>query len=187
MKLRMLGMAVLLSLVMTLPGAAFVVTSVSIEPDSTIVGVGSLFSVDVMVSNVFDLYAVDLDFTYDTAIMDFVGFTTGPFLSSDGNSTFVIPPVVNESAGTIDDYVETRMGPVPGISGSGILLTLDFIATGVGTGMIDVSALLAGDSQPPDPIFCMNEPGQVEVLIPEPASLLLVGSGLALLMRRRKS
>ena len=85
MSLKVGGLVFLVCALASLPSEA---TLVTVIPSNTEVAVGDEFSIDIIVSDVADLYTVDLDILYDTAILDFVGFTQGDFLSSEGDPTF---------------------------------------------------------------------------------------------------
>lgn len=95
------------------------------------------FCADVQVASVVDLYAVAFMLQYDASLMEFRGFTTGPFLGS--SSELLVEVDVDEDPvtglGTITVGL-TRTMDAPGVTGSseddGPLITLcwDLLATG---------------------------------------------------------
>lgn len=180
MKSVVAGVTIVLCGLLCLPAEAIPILSV--EPSYTAVQVGDTFSVSIMIRDVEDLFAVDLDVFYDDEIMSLIAYHQGTFLKSEGDSTFVKDPILHP--GFLECYAETITGTFDGVTGSGLLLTLDFIAIEEGCGTIEVvGELLCSCLYPIDHI---ERPAQVIVATPEPATVLLFGVGLALLIRRRK-
>jgi hypothetical protein len=72
----------------------------NIEPPSQVVHPGPSFSLDVLISNVADLYAFQFDLGFDPLILSATGVTEGPFLPSGGTTAF-IPGTIDNSGGTV--------------------------------------------------------------------------------------
>src|SRR4051794_39175811 len=108
---------------------------ISINPSQNPVGLGSTFTVDVMIADVTDLYAYQFDVVFDSAQFSATGVTEGGFLPSAGATVFGDGAIDNIS-GRISLNFATLVGLVPGASGSGSLLTVGFVASGLGTGTI---------------------------------------------------
>ena len=88
------------------------------------------------------LYGAAFDLGYPAAVLDFQGATPGEFLSSDG---FQVSLQVAEETGNLIVGV-TRLGAVPGVGGSGTLLTLRFRAVASGSGSLSFSRTQAVDA-----------------------------------------
>ena len=102
------------------PDAAFV----RCEPASAAGQVGDILTVDLYVEGVSDLYGVDLQLAFDTAIADVVDEDAGlPGVQILPLSGFLQPGFVarkdaDNAAGTIQ-YANTQLNPTPPANGSG--------------------------------------------------------------------
>jgi len=84
------------------------------------------FDVEIVVSNVTNLYSAPFILTYDPVILDFEGATEGPFLKKDGKPTaFQAAGAKNSGQITIN---LSRTGDVGGVSGTGTLAKVTFKA-----------------------------------------------------------
>jgi hypothetical protein len=94
---------------------------------------------EVRATSVSDLYGVAFDLTYPANLLQHVRSTQGPMLAggtfqgSVSNGRLVVGL--------------SNLGPVPGSSGSGVLLTFEFRAIGAGEGTFTFSKNQAVDSQ----------------------------------------
>lgn len=159
---------------------------ISVLPHETTVGLGDYFTVDIVITDVRELYAVDLDVLFNTDIMDYDSYSQGTFLSSEGDWTFVIPPVILESSGLLQSYVESILSSPDGVSGGGLLFSVTFQATEIGTGLIDIGGELMDINCMP---FEYATVAGIVTVVPEPASMVMLGSlgaGLLIMRRRRK-
>ncbi len=152
---------------------------VSIEPPILTTGVGSFFDVFVDISNVTDLYAFQFDVSFDPTIISVVDVTEGAFLPN-GGSTFFIPGLIDNTAGTISFTADALIGAISGTSGSGTLAALNFQGLALGTSPVNLSNVIVLDSNFSDISF--NTVGaSVNVssaAVPEPVSIILLDSGL---------
>ena len=96
-------------------------TTVKITPAFQAVDPGEIFSIDVIVENVTNLWAFDITIEYDAAIIVFDHSEFGDFLDSG-----MAAPVTSEP-GRISCGM-TQVSPAEAKSGSGVLCTLTFIA-----------------------------------------------------------
>jgi hypothetical protein len=94
---------------------------------------------EVRATSVSDLYGVAFDLTYPPGLLQHVRSTQGPLLAG---GTFQ----GTASAGRLVIGL-SNLGPVPGASGSGLLMTFEFRAAGAGEGTIAFSKNQAVDSQ----------------------------------------
>lgn len=96
---------------------------------------GGNLDLAVQASEVTDLYGVAFDLGYPASVLDFEGATQGDFLAQGG---FQVSFQVAEETGNLIVGI-TRLGAVPGVSGSGTLATIRFNAIASGSGAISFS------------------------------------------------
>lgn len=109
--------------------------SLTAGPGST----ASTLVLEVRANSVRDLYGVAFDLTFPNQLLQFVSLQQGPFLQGATAQNGVLPDrlVVGIS----------RLGAVPGETGSGVLMTIQFRAIGSGQGSFTFTKNLAADSQ----------------------------------------
>lgn len=160
--------------------SAFAIPVLSISPTSMDVLPGDAFSLNVEISDVIDLYAFQFDLTFDPALLAATAVAEGPFLLN-GGSTFFIPGVIDNLGGSIVSTADTLLGSVPGVTGSGTLATFSFDALVPGTSPIFLANVFLLDSSL-NPIDFSVSDGSVNIVdvnvVPEPATWLLLGSGI---------
>jgi general secretion pathway protein D len=109
-------------------------TVLSVEPKIVQETTGQNFTVNVSISNVADLYAWQLELSWNPSLLNVTNVAEGPMLKSSGNSTF-FSPVVNNAAGNISALC-TRVlsfgSNVTGVNGYGTLMTVQFEVIGSG-------------------------------------------------------
>jgi len=103
-------------------------TTVSVSPSTITASVGQNFTVNVTVSNVYDLYGWQFRLNWTAGLIEVVKVTEGPFLKL-GSTYFYWD--INATAGRMVADC-TLLGNVPGVSGSGTLATITFNVKGVG-------------------------------------------------------
>jgi hypothetical protein len=109
-------------------------------------GVGaSTLVLEVMADQVTDLYGVAFDLSFPSNLLRFDGGDEGDFLSGPAGSGVGTSLQLTANGGVLVVGV-TRLGDVPGRTGSGVLLTLRFTAIASGTGSFSFSANQAFDS-----------------------------------------
>lgn len=92
----------------------------SVEPSSQSVASGSVFTVDVDISNVSNLYGYQFDLTFNPSVLASVSSSEGSFLATGGNATFFIPGTDDNVVGNVFATADTILSAVPGASGSAI-------------------------------------------------------------------
>jgi hypothetical protein len=154
---------------------------VSIHPSVSNPVAGSTFDVLVDITSVTDLYAFEFDISFNPTVLSAVNVTEGAFLPA-GGTTFFIPGLIDNTAGTIAFTSDTLVGPLVGVSGSGTLAKIEFHANALGTSTFDASGVSLLNSNLNDISFTSTN-GRVDVDtatgVPEPTTLALLGLGLA--------
>ncbi|HXF51791.1 MAG TPA: hypothetical protein VNM43_08935 [Dehalococcoidia bacterium] len=143
------------------PGAAIE----RIEPPfQTVPITAASFTTDVTIEQVNNLGAYEVLVKYDSAFVEFVSFTNGPFLGSTGRTVFCLNPVITTVQGTIKRLQVgcVTSGSQPGPSGSGLLATVEWAPLAEGTVLLDLEPSLA------DPlgneIFAVAYDGIVDII-----------------------
>lgn len=159
----------------------------SIEPSVTTVSAGSVFAVDVDITDAVDVYAFQFDLGFDQTALSVESVSEGSFLST-GGATFFIPGSIDNSAGTISSTSDSLLTAISGVSGNGTLVTVNFRALVPSTSTLSLFNFIVLDSQLSG-IVASVEAGSVIVTdstsVPEPSVLTLVGIALAYSWRRR--
>lgn len=168
-------------------------TNLAVDPQSQTVLSGNAVSVDINVLDATDLYGWQFSLGYDGTILSLISVDTGPLLGT-GGSTFWSAPDTSTS-GKILGGTEILTGAIPGVNGSGTLLTLNFNTIALGTSPINIYVNDADPGLPTELINSSGNPiafsaadGGVTVVVPEPISstLFLVGGAMLGFRRFRK-
>lgn len=159
--------------------------------------ISDIFTVDVVVTDVTDIFAFNIDVGFDSTILSVNTVAPGAFLGSGGGLTLGglgLFGFNTATPGEIQDINDSLLGLVPGVTGSGVLATITFTALSNGLSALDFLNVnsLAGtealNSIGAPIIFTGASSADVNV-IPEPGTLLLllIGCGLfiALTQTRR--
>lgn len=156
--------------------------SISIQPTSQLINAGQSFSLAVNATDVTDLFAYQLDVAFDPTKIAATAITEGAFFPS-GGTTFFIPGTIDNVSGTIDLNGDTLIGAIPGVTGSGTLLTFQFTALHEGISPVSLANVLLLNSAS-SPIAVTSSNGSVTVQgltpVPLPSSLILMSTALAL-------
>ena len=170
------------------PASAAPITTVEILPLPKIAVVGDIFSLDLSIANVSDLFDYQFDVTFNPTILQANGISDGGFLTSGGGTSvfsgaFLL--MLDNTAGLVT-ILDSLTGPVTGVTGSGVLARINFSALMPGESAIGLGNVILEDSIGA-PIDAETIDGRVQVNpIPEPMTLLLVGSGVAVGLRRAR-
>lgn len=152
----------------------------ALTPSSTTIAAGSTFSLDLVGTDLADLYAFQFALSFDPAIVHVLGVTEGPALPTAG-TTFFVPGAADNVAGMLALSGDTLIGPIPGFTGGGTLASISFAAVAGGTTSISFSDVLTLSSA-----FDVGVPtlesANVAVTgtspVPEPSTTLLMAIGL---------
>jgi len=98
---------------------------------------GSVLEVEVRADQLTAAYGVAFDLTFPSSLLRFEAFAEGSFLSAGGAQTSL--QVAETGAGRLV-VGHTRLGNVAAASGSGVLMTLRFVAVGPGSGSFSFTA-----------------------------------------------
>lgn len=148
-------------------------TTIRVDPLQTQVQTGDSFDVSVIVTEVSDLYAFQFDVSFDPLVIHSLGVDEGPFLPS-GGSTYFDQGTIDNVAGMISFVLDTLIGSVPGVTGTGSVATLHFEALVAGVSPIELSQVMLLTSDIEEiPVTISN--GSVTVPIPSTVLLLLGG------------
>jgi hypothetical protein len=105
--------------------------------------IGNTFQVHVNITGAVDLFAYQVNVTWNPAILSYSGLTYGEFLARTGSAYGTSRTQPTLKADNVAGYVsvaETILGDVAGITGNGRLFTISFLimdygATPIGIGM----------------------------------------------------
>lgn len=121
-------------------------TTLSVNPAYITALPDDVFSIDIEVADVVDLYtfAFDLQFAPFGNVLAVRRVLEGPFLGSDAESTdFSYTVSVLEGSVKVGS---TRLGEVGGIDGSGVLATIEFKVVEAGTSTMELTSTVLEDS-----------------------------------------
>jgi len=140
------------------PGSAHVY----IMPSSTKITLGVPFSIDVMISNVADLYGFEIKLGYNTTILNAINASEGSFLKQAGETWNITE--INDAGGYVK-FAVSRLSVENGVNGSGTLFTLTFNSSLSATGTTSIAFNTVKLSNPQSqPISHTFLGGSVEVV-----------------------
>ena len=173
---------VVLSFVSLVILAPYVVEAVpTISAPSVTVGVGDAFTIPISITGATDLTSWQFDLAFNPAILQANLVSEGPFMSSFGTTLFT-PGVIDNGTGLISLVADSYVDIPPNPSGSGVLANIDFLAFAPGVSPLTFSNVFLNLSGQGFEI--VN--GQTTA-VPEPATMILLASGLGFLGMRRLS
>jgi len=153
----------------------------TISAPSVTVSVGDTFTIPISISDAVDLASWQFDLAFDPAIVQANLVSEGPFMSSFGTTLFT-PGVIDNGTGLISLVADLYVDLPPNPSGNGVLANIDFLALAPGVSPLTFSNVFLNLSDQDFEIVT----GQITA-VPEPATLMLLGGGLALFGMRRLS
>ena len=128
-KLKLFGFSVCLIFILSLVSSFVGAASLSIYPENPSVSQGESFNVIVEVSDVVgtELYGFQFDIEYDSSFLTYNRIIPGDFLS-EGGVVGVDYSGPRTSIGNLEDYRAVRYQTKAGVTGSGVLATIQFTA-----------------------------------------------------------
>lgn len=155
-------LSILAPMLLTAPVQA-IVPAVSVNPSSLTTELEQNFNVDIVISDVLDLYGWEFTLSWNPYVLDALNVIEGPFLQGDGRSTFFTYNISLIDGRIVVDC--TLLGWISGVSGSGILSTLTFYPKNSGECSLDLYNFSFIDSNE-QPIFCQTSNGYVRIISP---------------------
>jgi hypothetical protein len=127
------GLCVFLSLlvvssIVAVVSAPVTVPLVYVDPAESAVDPGDSFSININVQDVTDLFSWGIRLEFNPNVLECTAVTEGPFIQSQNPTSFVNVIKIN--------YIDagcTTLGALPGVSGSGVLMTATFTVKDSGT------------------------------------------------------
>jgi general secretion pathway protein D len=108
---------------------------------------GQSFSVNLVMTNATDLYSAPIQIKYDPAVLKLTDVAPGDgnLMASDGQQPTFTKNILNDTGEA--DITLNRLPGTPGVTGSGMLLTLSFTTLGRGATSVSVPAFSPSNSQ----------------------------------------
>jgi hypothetical protein len=155
---------------------------ISVVPSPANVNIGQSFSLNIQITGTTDLYGYQFDLGFDPSILAATSTTEGSFLPT-GGSTFYIPGTVDNSGGAVTFTAGILDGALSGVTGAGVLSSVNFTALAAGTSAITLFNIVAIDSFGQGRAVTATN-GTVNVsasggATPEPSTLFLTTLGFA--------
>ena len=139
-------LVILTSLSLPFPVVSAAAT-VSIDPRTpTVWGTDESFTMNITVSDVSGLYGWEGQLFYDSSILSCLSASEGPFLKNAGGTYFNVS-ITNDfdtTRGRIKAF-NTLLGQIPGVDGSGVLLTVTFLTKALGISLLDIESVILAD------------------------------------------
>jgi uncharacterized membrane protein len=128
-----------------LPEDIVLTHTLSIEPASNEVILGEEFTVNVVISDVQDLGALEYTLEYIPSVVQATNVQLGDFPASTGRTVVGVGPIIDNGTGTLD-HGFFSLGIDPGPDGTGIIASITFTTTGEGSSALDLTAAQTTDT-----------------------------------------
>jgi general secretion pathway protein D len=116
-----------------------------ISVGSATVGIGNTFTIPVLITGATDLQAFQFDLAYAPAILSVLGFTdagTDFEAAAAAGGGFLTGITGFDLGGTLSGVADSMSGASSGLSGSGLLVQIEFSALAAGTSALTLSNVL---------------------------------------------
>ncbi len=108
--------------------------------------IGDTFTLHLNAENITDLARWQCGIEFDPNVLEAVEVVEGDFLKEGGATTFFLESTIDNTSGKITGLDAVRLSR-DGVSGTGRLLSVTFIAKGIGTTQVTLANLYAGSSK----------------------------------------
>ncbi len=160
------------------------VVTASATPDPAALGPVVL---NIVLTGGVDVYGWQFTLNFDPSLLQAVGVTEGSFLSA-GGGTFFDGGTIDNTGGHISFAADTLLSAVPGVSGNGVLASIQFNAIAAGSAALSFGDVLMLDSNLADISVQWIDRSLTVGVVPEPAAGWLLAAGLAgVALARRRS
>ena len=117
-----------------------------IEPESSTVQPGEVFTVEVIADDVADLGGFELTLTFNAQVLSVEGVELGPFLGSSGRDAQALGPAIDSGAGSLG-FGGFSFGAAPGAVGTGTVALIRLRAVAAGNSSLIFSAGRIADTR----------------------------------------
>lgn len=117
--------------------------TMTVTPSTLVAAIGETFNIDVVITNVSDLYGWEFRLAWDPDLLNMTGAVEGIFLSSFGSTFFCYSVNISIGCMVIDC---TLLGDIEGASGDGILATITFYTESEGECLLNLYEAILIDS-----------------------------------------
>jgi hypothetical protein len=142
---------------------------IAVEPANYVAALNESFQVNITITDVKNLTSWQFGLYFRNNVLNCIGVTEGPFLSSVGPTSFFVIQTNNAYNSTHGRVVAACvfLGSVDQVSGSGLLAQVSFQAVGLGSTIIPFTLTqLLDEKIPPQPISHTQSDGAVQVKVP---------------------
>ena len=130
--------------------------NISFSIDESSILVGDTITLNLDAENVIDLARWQCDIVFDPNILEVVEVVEGDFLKQGDAATLYSKSTINNTEGKITGLDAVRLNP-DGVSGTGRLLSVNFVAKTVGEAQVTITNLYAGTSKSVEIILNMPD------------------------------
>jgi len=168
---------------------------ISVAPSTTDVAQGDSFTLEVNITDAVGVTGYQFSLGFDPSILSVTNFADGDFFAASGEGPFFLGSTIDNVAGTVTFIAALLLQPEFGVSGDGVLATLEFTALNAGTSSVTPYFDAANGDFLADINFLpiddtgfggarVNVAGDTSV--PEPVSVLTLALGLGTALARRR-
>jgi uncharacterized membrane protein len=160
-KSALMACVVVVSLFAFIPGVSSNGAAIPVyfNPSAQEVPLGQQFVVAVTVGTVTDpaynVMSDQIEFSFDPAVLQVVSVSNGPYLGTSGYQTFPMLPTIDNVNGDVTGATETIANMHIAPNGTGVIWTVTFVASGVGTSNVNFTL-----------VWLAEPPGMPEDLLP---------------------